>query len=770
MKRNIMKKLVTFIFLILVNTILPNIFLYAATPSPKPSTSATKSPNPTQTPSNKTPTVSQTVTARPSSTPSIKPTSSPSPTPTPPTYKACQNGYCVEVEGSGQSSCNENQECGHQECLHGSCERVAGAGADRCQSHQECNSHYACDQNKMCVLMIGPGSDQCDPYRSNQCDNEHKACVNEECVLVEGDGPDSCTDWSDCAPHHRACQDSSCTRVRGEGADECSLSDESQDCHHWGCRDRQCVLIAGEGSDTCASDSDCGPTHKVCSVSSDFSRYKSIHCTTAIGTGEDQCSEDSDCGHFICESGNCTVDPSIGVNECEGNRLFQSNENPCQRRVCQNSQCVSVNETGSDECIRHQDCGSHLECDGLECVAKAGAGPDLCLGSQECLHYKCNSEHQCEAVAGSGIDDCYPRYTTNFDDNRPRQECGDTHRVCQSGECVSVPGRAPNECSETTACEKICICECMSVDGEPLAGEDDFQAHPDSTTGCDGIEDGLNNGWPDSTSTPRPSSTPNKSITAIATAIPSPPSTPSCSGFLLSEDGELSDEKVEGHWVCREESVPEPSAASLPQRSSVPQATPSARADNLLRSNLRGLRSKIGRLSAPVKIQMYYDLTCGMCRLAFLRIIPELIPDVFQGKIFLDFVPFPLRSSKEDLKLHKAAECSAAQNKFFEFIDAFYSRESRGIDSNTILSLATRIGVNIDNFTKCLESADNYQLIQKNIRDGNLQGIRGTPTFFINDSEIKGANRDLVINKVREILSKTSNSKESTRTLEPTIF
>lgn len=57
----------------------------------------------------------------------------------------------------------------------------------------------------------------------------------------------------------------------------------------------------------------------------------------------------------------------------------------------------------------------------------------------------------------------------------------------------------------------------------------------------------------------------------------------------------------------------------------------------------------------------------------------------------------------------------------------------------TFKSYAGQLGLDTDAFSDCLDSGKYRQEVQKDYADGVAAGVTGTPGFFINGLEVKGA-------------------------------
>jgi protein-disulfide isomerase len=64
---------------------------------------------------------------------------------------------------------------------------------------------------------------------------------------------------------------------------------------------------------------------------------------------------------------------------------------------------------------------------------------------------------------------------------------------------------------------------------------------------------------------------------------------------------------------------------------------------------------------------------------------------------------------------------------------------SYGLSDEAYLRYATDLGLDLDNFTNCLESGRAQQEVREDYRYGTGVGVQSTPTFFVNGTPLVGA-------------------------------
>jgi protein-disulfide isomerase len=177
---------------------------------------------------------------------------------------------------------------------------------------------------------------------------------------------------------------------------------------------------------------------------------------------------------------------------------------------------------------------------------------------------------------------------------------------------------------------------------------------------------------------------------------------------------------------------PQPTTASdTPQQ---PNPTPPAQVDaNAL---------IIGNVDAPLTIIEYGDFQCPICKSFFDKTEAQLIKDyVDTGKAKIEF-RVETHIGAESVAAGEAAYCANDQNKFRDYHNALYTRQ-KGTNAGTFSSanlkkIALDLKLNTTTFNSCLDTGK-YKTTVTNSHAEATKRISGTPTFFIGDQKIVGA-------------------------------
>jgi protein-disulfide isomerase len=151
----------------------------------------------------------------------------------------------------------------------------------------------------------------------------------------------------------------------------------------------------------------------------------------------------------------------------------------------------------------------------------------------------------------------------------------------------------------------------------------------------------------------------------------------------------------------------------------------------------------LGDENAPVTVVEYADFQCPVCKRAETSIISQLEKSyVQQGKVKIEFRMFPI-IGQESFNAAQAAEAARDQGKFWEYHDALYN--AQGVENSgtfsyeSLVALAKQVGLDVPEFEATLSSNKYLAAIQKEKDTADAAGVSSTPTFFIGDTKIVGA-------------------------------
>jgi protein-disulfide isomerase len=182
-------------------------------------------------------------------------------------------------------------------------------------------------------------------------------------------------------------------------------------------------------------------------------------------------------------------------------------------------------------------------------------------------------------------------------------------------------------------------------------------------------------------------------------------------------------------------------------------ATPGETATTLTTSQIMKLGSRDGVLgspNAPVTLIEYGDYQCPFCGSFFSQTEPQIIQSyVNTGKVKMVFRNFPFLGP-ESTAAAEASECAQTQNKAWPYHDALYQAkvndvakgggENDGFFKRSVfLSIAQQLNLNLPAFTQCIDNHTESSTVSADVANANAAGINSTPTFYINGTQVLGA-------------------------------
>jgi len=147
-------------------------------------------------------------------------------------------------------------------------------------------------------------------------------------------------------------------------------------------------------------------------------------------------------------------------------------------------------------------------------------------------------------------------------------------------------------------------------------------------------------------------------------------------------------------------------------------------------------RKPTGNPGAAVTVTEYGDLQCPACKAAYDTLDKPLLQKYGQ-QIAFEFKHFPLVTIHEHaMEAAEASECAADQGKFWEFLDTDYTKQA-DLSADALTQWGKDLGLNMDLFTRCRDSHIKRAEILADYKEGEKLGVQGTPTFFVNGTQVE---------------------------------
>ena len=144
----------------------------------------------------------------------------------------------------------------------------------------------------------------------------------------------------------------------------------------------------------------------------------------------------------------------------------------------------------------------------------------------------------------------------------------------------------------------------------------------------------------------------------------------------------------------------------------------------------------LGSKTATVTIVEVGDYQCHMCKLWFEETRPLIIENYVEtGKVNLVFVDMPFLGS-DSTPASEATYCADDQGKYWEYHSMLFTYQEEIDDgwasANRLQAFAFNLGLDIEQFDKCMKTDDHRSLVNSNMQIAKKQfGANSTPTFVI---------------------------------------
>lgn len=144
-----------------------------------------------------------------------------------------------------------------------------------------------------------------------------------------------------------------------------------------------------------------------------------------------------------------------------------------------------------------------------------------------------------------------------------------------------------------------------------------------------------------------------------------------------------------------------------------------------------------GPADAPVVIVEFSDYQCPYCQMWHQQVLPLLLSE-YEGKIRFIYRDFPLGGHPEAQPAAEAANCAGDQDAYWQFQDSIFNG-LQAYGRSAYEQYALDLNLDMEEFTNCLDNRKHQAEVLEDYSDGISLGVQSTPTFFINDTQLVGA-------------------------------
>jgi protein-disulfide isomerase len=108
----------------------------------------------------------------------------------------------------------------------------------------------------------------------------------------------------------------------------------------------------------------------------------------------------------------------------------------------------------------------------------------------------------------------------------------------------------------------------------------------------------------------------------------------------------------------------------------------------------------------------------------------------YPGKIKIVYKSYPLQSHKFAWKAAANAMAAHQKGKFWEFHDRLFAN-SKNLNDAKIMEIRKSLGFDTPEFDELIKSAAVRKKVADDYKEGQRNGVRGTPAGFVNGERLK---------------------------------
>jgi Protein-disulfide isomerase len=170
----------------------------------------------------------------------------------------------------------------------------------------------------------------------------------------------------------------------------------------------------------------------------------------------------------------------------------------------------------------------------------------------------------------------------------------------------------------------------------------------------------------------------------------------------------------------------------------------------------------LGSSSAPVKMDVWEDYQCPYCQVWTEQWEPRVVRDfAATGILRYQFHDYAFigtgNNPDESLAAAVAAQCANDQGQFWEYHDWLYANqnpngENKGWFTTDMLdSITLKLGLDKTTFDTCLADPAKATAVKAEEAAGSALGISGTPSIFVNGTQVTLSTYDALAAQIRAL-------------------
>ncbi len=160
----------------------------------------------------------------------------------------------------------------------------------------------------------------------------------------------------------------------------------------------------------------------------------------------------------------------------------------------------------------------------------------------------------------------------------------------------------------------------------------------------------------------------------------------------------------------------------------------------------------------------YSDFQCPACAF-YAPLVKEILAEYEKAGLLFVYRHFPLTGHAHALIAAKAAEAAGLQGQFWPMHDLIFQHQDVWATQSSekvreiLLSYATDLGLEMEKFVSDMNSKVIEEKIQRDLISGRQSGVKGTPTFYLNDHEVSVRTLDQFKTLIEAALNTATSSK-----------
>lgn len=156
-------------------------------------------------------------------------------------------------------------------------------------------------------------------------------------------------------------------------------------------------------------------------------------------------------------------------------------------------------------------------------------------------------------------------------------------------------------------------------------------------------------------------------------------------------------------------------------------------------STITRSRPTLGQATAPILIEEFSDLQCPACR-GISGQVEEVVRNN-PGLAKMHYYHFPLPQHKYAFIAAEASECAADQDKFWEYIDLVFEKQS-DLNEELLYTIAQDLNLDQTSFQNCLANHEKKDYVTSDLKLGRAKGVNATPTLYVNGEKAQFSDPD----------------------------